>query len=367
MLARMRILYGVVGEGMGHAMRSRVILDELCREHEVQVVVSGRAYDYLQKRASEQLSVQKIWGYSLVYEDNEVDAFKTAARNLKGALTGWPENIKAYVEITERFQPDVVISDFESWSYLFAQRHGLPLISVDNMQIINRCKHAPEITAGATRDFELTRAIVKAKVAGADHYHITTFFYPPVRKERTTLHPPILRPEILAAQPAPGEHLLVYQTSTSNTALPEILARTGRECRIYGLRRDLKEEVVEGHLRYQPFSETRFVDDLRTARGVIASAGFTLMGEAVYLRRPMLAVPVAGQFEQVLNARYLEREGYGLAADELTDTRLGEFLERIPDCERNLAAYTQDGNRDLLQSLEGSLVAAASPGRGRLA
>ena len=25
----MRILYGVVGEGMGHAMRSRVVLDEL--------------------------------------------------------------------------------------------------------------------------------------------------------------------------------------------------------------------------------------------------------------------------------------------------------------------------------------------------
>lgn len=360
----MRILYGVVGEGMGHAMRSRVVLDELVKRHEVQVVVSGRAYDYLQKRASENLAVKKIWGYTLVYEDNEVDAFKTAARNLKGALTGWPENIKAYVEITERFEPEVVISDFESWSYLFAQRHGLPLISVDNMQIINRCEHAPEITAGVAADYELTKAIVKAKVAGADHYHITTFFYPPVRKERTTLHPPILRPEILAARPEPGDHLLVYQTSTSNMALPEILRRSGRECRIYGLRRDIQAEVVDGNLRYQPFSEARFIDDLRTARGVIASAGFTLMGEAVYLRRPMLAVPVAGQFEQVLNARYLEREGYGLAADALTDARLAQFLERIPDCERSLAGYSQDGNRDLLESLQGSLDAAANRGRG---
>src|SRR5438874_12370726 len=127
--------------------------------------------------------------------------------------------------------------------------------------------------------------------------------------------------------------------------MPEELAGCGHECRIYGLRRDLKEEVVEGRLRYRPFSEAGFIDDLRTARGVIASAGFTLMGEAVYLRRPMLAVPLAGQFEQVLNARYLEREGYGLCADELTDARLGQFLERIPDCERKLASYTQDGNR----------------------
>src|SRR5438105_14868890 len=89
-----RILYGVVGEGMGHAMRSRVILDELTKQHEVQVVVSGRAYDYLQKRVSENLAVRKIWGYTLVYEDNEVDAWKTAARNLKGALTGCPASIK---------------------------------------------------------------------------------------------------------------------------------------------------------------------------------------------------------------------------------------------------------------------------------
>src|SRR3954465_13608400 len=354
----MRILYGVVGEGMGHAMRSRVVLDELVTDTEVQVVVSGRAYDYLQKRASEQLAVKKIWGYTLVYEDNEVDAFKTAARNLKGALTGWPENIKAYVEITERFDPEVVISDFESWSYLFGQRHGLPVISVDNMQIINRCEHPPEITAGVSRDFELTKAIVKAKVPGADHYHITTFFYPPLRKERTTLHPPILRPEILAARPAPGDHLLVYQTSTSNDALVAMLKGCGRECRIYGMRRDLKSEVVEGNLRYRPFSESGFIDDLRTARGVIASAGFTLMGEAVYLRRPMLAVPVAGQVEQVLNARYLEREGYGLAAGVLDDARLGAFLERIPDCERRLAGYRQNGNDDLLGALEGTLAGA---------
>jgi uncharacterized protein (TIGR00661 family) len=362
MLPRMRILYGVVGEGMGHAMRSRVVLDELCKEHQVQVVVSGRAYDYLQKRASEQLSVQKIWGYSLVYEDNEVQKWKTALANVKGALKGWPQNVQAYVEIAEKFQPDVVISDFETWSYLFAQRHGLPVISVDNMQIINRCTHAPEIIEGMRTEYELTNAIVKAKVAGAFHYHITTFFYPPVRKENTSLHPPILRPEILAAQPGEGDHLLVYQTSTSNTALPEALKRTGRPCRIYGLRRDIKEDVVDGNLRYRPFSEATFIDDLRTAAGVVASAGFTLMGEAVYLRRPMLAVPVKKQFEQVLNARYLERDGYGLAADEVTDERLGAFLERLPDCRRKLAGYSQDGNQDLFRGLRASLAAAVRRG-----
>ena len=40
----MRILYGVVGEGMGHAMRSRVVLEHLVGlGHDVEIMASGRA------------------------------------------------------------------------------------------------------------------------------------------------------------------------------------------------------------------------------------------------------------------------------------------------------------------------------------
>jgi uncharacterized protein (TIGR00661 family) len=359
----MKILYGVVGEGMGHAMRSRVVLDALTQKHEVQVVVSGRAHAYLQERASEMLSVKKIWGYTLAYEDNELQKWRTVVQNLKGALTGLPGNIKAYLEIAERFQPDVVISDFETWSYLFGLRHHLPVISVDNMQIINRCTHDPALLAGAENDFRLTNTIVKTKIPDAFHYHITTFFYPRIRKSSTSLHPPILRPEILAATSKPGDHLLVYQTSTSSADLPKILSQCGRECRIYGYRRDIKSESVEGNLHFKPFSEAGFIEDLASAAGVVASAGFTLMGEAVYLHKPMLALPIQGQFEQMLNARYLEKEGYGLGADRLTSEKLALFIERLPDFGDRLGRYQQDGNNDLLASLEKTLHAAGTTGK----
>ena len=356
----MRILYGVVGEGMGHAIRSRVVLDELVKHHDVQVVVSGRAHDYLAKRAGEHLAVKKIWGFSIVTEDNEVKNFRTLLENLKGAVTGgWPRNVKAYFDIADHFRPDVVISDFESWSYLYGKNQRLPVVSVDNMQVINRCQHDPEILRGHETSFQIAKGIIKAKVPGAYHYLITTFFYPPVRKKRTSLHPPILRPEILAAKPEPGGHLLVYQTNTTNQELPELLKRTGVECRIYGMRRDLREEVRDGTLVYKPFSEAGFIHDLRTSRGVVASAGFTLMGEAVYLHRPMLTEPVGKQFEQIINARYLQREGFGLHAEQIDAAALGQFLERVPEFEKNLAGYGQDGNVDLLTKLEAVLQSAA--------
>lgn len=352
----MRILYGVVGEGMGHATRSRVLLEHLTQHHEVHIVVSGRAKDYLAKRFE---NVHNIWGLSIQYEENAVKKWQTLLQNVKGAITGWPQNVRAYFDLVQKFEPDVVVSDFESFSYLFARNHFLPCISVDNMQVVNRCKHDPSLLAGYEDAFEMSRSIVKSKLPGCFHYLVTTFFYPPVRKERTTLLPSILRPDVLAARSEPGEHLLVYQTSTSNSQLVEALKATGRECRVYGLRRDLKEEVVEGNLRFRPFSEAGFIDDLRTAKAVVAGGGYTLMSEAVYLRKPMLSLPVGGQFEQVLNALYLQQLGYGAHAKSLDGPTIDAFLEKVPDCEKALQGYSQDGNTLMIAALDEQLRLAA--------
>lgn len=353
----MRILYGVVGEGMGHATRSSVLLQHLTQRHDVHIVVSGRAHDFLAKRFA---NVHNIWGLTIQYEGNSVKAWQTLLQNLKGAVSGWPQNIAKYYELAESFQPDVVVSDFETFSYLFARNHFLPVISVDNMQVVNRCKHAPELLAGYEDQFELTRSIVKAKLPGAFHYLVTTFFYPEVRKARTTLLPCILRDTILQAKSEPGEHLLVYQTATTNQALVDALQASGLPCKVYGMRRELKADQVEGNLVFRPFSETTFIDDLRTARAVVAGGGFTLMSECVYLHKPMLSLPVEGQFEQVLNALYLQQLGYGMHAKALDGPTLGAFLERVPDCQRALQGYSQDGNRKMLEALDAQLEAAAA-------
>jgi uncharacterized protein (TIGR00661 family) len=357
----MRILYGVVGEGMGHATRSRVVIDHLSRTHEVEVVVSGRAHDYLKARESDRLGVNKIWGLTIVYEDNEVRNLRTVLSNLTSAFTGGlPKNLKAYFDLTENFRPDVVVTDFESWSYLYGKLHGVPVVSLDNIQLLNRCSHPPEVLAGHEADYLVAKGVVAAKLPGCLHYLITSFVFPEVSRPRTSLHPPVLRPEILAARSEAGDHLLVYQTSTSNAALPEILRGCGRECRIYGLRRDLTADVVEGNLRHRPFSERQFIEDLRTAHAVVSGGSFTLMSEAVYLHKPMLSVPVRKQFEQILNGRYLERLGYGLTDDEITAARVGELVERAGEFQRNLSRYHQDGNADLLARLDEVLAAAVA-------
>jgi uncharacterized protein (TIGR00661 family) len=321
-------------------------------------MASGRAMDFLAKRFA---GVNRIHGLHMIYEENRVRRGKTFWSNVLTGATGVPQNIAAYFDLIKDFRPEVTISDFESWTYLYAKVHRLPVVSIDNMQIINRCTHDDEILAGHSADFQITRAFVKGKLPFCDHYLITSFFRPPVRKPDTTLVPPILRPEVLAARRRPGDHLLVYQTAEGYGSLVDSLEKTGLECRIYGMRRGIVDEQVEGNLRYRPFSEDGFIDDLASCRAVIAGGGFTLMGEAVYLRKPMLALPLGRQFEQLLNARYLEREGFGRAAATLDDPRvIRDFVAAIPACSARLEGYSQDGNRVLFEHLDAQLDKAAA-------
>jgi uncharacterized protein (TIGR00661 family) len=346
----MKILYGVVGEGMGHAMRSRVVLERLvARGHEIHVMASSRAADFLAARFS---GVRRIHGLHIVYEENRVRRGRTLWSNVIAGTAALPANVEAYFALIRDFRPEVVISDFESWTWIFAKLHRLPILSIDNQQVIARCTHPAEVIQGHEADSRITRAFIRVKLPGCDHYLVTTFFYPETRRPRTTLIPPILRPEILAVKSRRGDHLLVYQTAEGYQGLLETLTGTGLECRIYGLRRGIQEEQIEGNLRFRPFSEAGFIADLATARAVIAGGGFTTLGEAVYLRKPTLSVPVGGQLEQVLNARWLERLGYGRAADALDPAAVHGFLQAVPECEERLAGYEQDGNERLYAELD---------------
>jgi uncharacterized protein (TIGR00661 family) len=344
----MRILYGAVGEGLGHATRSRVVAEHLlARGHSVKMAASGRALPYLREHLPD---VEEIWGLSFALEHGRVEAWKTLSVNVRGSLKGVPEDWRRGADVARAFAPELVVTDFDAFTYLFAKVHRLPVVSIDNIQMVDRCRHDANILRGVRRDYLAARAFVGQKLPRADRYLITTFFRPPLRKKRTTLVPSILRPEILAARPEPGAHLLVYgrlgETSTA------ALRASGMPCLVYGARDGLTADEEDGNLRYRPFANDAFVDDLRTCRGVVASAGYSLMSEVVYLRKPMLALPLAGQFEQEMNARYLERLGYGTAAAVLDEASLERFLEQLPAHAEALAGYEQDGNAETFEAVD---------------
>ena len=86
---RKKIFYSICGEGMGHAIRSGVILEELTKKHEVYIFSSDRAYQYLDSKFD---NVFEIGGFNTVYENNTVNNTKTFLKALKTN----PTNLKWY-------------------------------------------------------------------------------------------------------------------------------------------------------------------------------------------------------------------------------------------------------------------------------
>jgi uncharacterized protein (TIGR00661 family) len=347
-----RIVYGVVGGGMGHAARSCVVIEHLAGlGHEIKVVVSGRAQPLLRERLGHlpQVGVEEIDGLTPSYLGNSLDRGASIHHNLKHAPAAVARNVQVYRLVAEaRFAPQLVISDFESWAALYGRCHGVPVISIDNLQIINRTHHARRVLQGEGFNFRVAKLAVKAKVPGAYHYLVTTFFTPEVRKKYTTLVPPILRAEILDAEREPRDHILVHQPQTKPHALVPTLKTLGFRFRVYGLGR----EGVDGNVTLCAFSERGFVDDLRSARAVIAGGGFSLMSEAVSLRVPMLSSPAVGQFEQELNARYLQELGFGAYAAELDRDNIQRFLEQLEGYAARLASRPRHDNSMLFRCLD---------------
>ena len=356
----MKVLYGVNGEGMGHATRSEVVIGSLLERHQVRVFASGAAFRHLSERLPE---VDQVFGPTFAMQEGQIRRWQTIVQNVRNAREELPEGIRLWAEEVEEWDPDVVITDFEPLSAAFARRRRTPLIAVDNINAIDRCRHGRRIIGAEREDYLIARAVVRGMVPGAAEYVVTTFFQPPLARKHTTLVPPILRPEIATAKNEDGDHLLVYWGG--DEGLLESLRSCGLPCLVYGMRGGSGEVRVEGNLEFRPPSNQGFVEALRTCRGVVAGGGFSLLSEAVYLGKPVLAAPLRGQFEQLMNARYLEARRYGLCAAGANGDPVESFLEQLPSFREALQSYRQKGNAVALETIEQCAAAAAEAGSSR--
>ena len=152
------------------------------------------------------------------------------------------------------------------------------------------------------------KAVIKVYVQNAKIHILTSFFNPPIKKSsNSVIYPPILRDNIMALKPVKGDKILVYQTSDSNYKLMKNLKKIDEEFIVYGFNKN----GYDKNLTYREFNEDVFYDDLRTAKAVITNGGFTLISEAIYLKKPIYSMPALGNFEQILNGFYVDKLGYG--------------------------------------------------------
>jgi uncharacterized protein (TIGR00661 family) len=192
------------------------------------------------------------------------------------------------------------------------------------------------------------RAVVRAYCPHPSHTVVSSFYAPPLRRSahRVTQVGVLLREGVREAVPTTGGHLVAYLRRFASDAVLAAMAATGHEVKVYGL----GERPTEGRLRFEPVSEEGFVADLASCRALVSTAGNQLVGEALALGKPVLALPEAGNFEQFVNAHFLAAMGGGawVPLEEIRADDLVGFLDRLDRYRGVVNSATVVGNEAAL-------------------
>ena len=347
-----RIIYGVAGEGFGHSSRSHVIGKRLITQgHDVMFLASRKSLRYLRRYFGDR--VKQVFGLCIEYNNGDIDFLQTVRRNLKGLPRGYANNSALFRNVVEPFAPDLVISDFEPFSAWWAWNHNVRSISIDHEHFLTMCRL--DSPAAERKARFLARAVTRCYHTGADQYLILNFFNAPVIHPAAVLTPPVVRSVVEALKPSTGEHILVYSTDLGNhmrSTMLDCLTRFGRQrFHIYGFDR---EETIHNCV-FRSSSTGAFLSDLAGCRAVVATGGFSLISEVLHFRKPMLLLPVQGQFEQMINAAYFEKLSLGRAARKLEVGVLGEFLDALNVPTSDHADILWPNNRRVFDLLDETL------------
>lgn len=333
-----RILYSCCGEGQGHSSRVLTVTRTLQRlGHEVKILASNRAYAVLQNQLPD---VREIPGFTFVYRHNRVELVASFWGNLP-LLRQRGRVIREIRELIEAWQPHLAITDFEPFLPRAAHASGLRCISLDHQGVIPPAR--PRLPLAQQIPSLAARSVVRMTGYREEARFATSFYYPPVPPGANVhFFPPILRDKVLAIQPRDDNYVVVYQTSSSSTRLPELLKQLPFHFKVFAFER----EGVDGNITYYPRSDIRFIEEVGGASWVLTNGGYTLMSEALYLGKPVFSLPVDWQFEQWLNAYYLQELGYGLMCGELRDfkSKIQEFLGGLDRYKKNIVRENFFGN-----------------------
>jgi uncharacterized protein (TIGR00661 family) len=373
------LVFSLAGEGRGHAVRARTLLERLKAEHRLTVFAPDQAYEFLAPlyaHTRDLVQIERIPGLRFHYTNSRMDVSRSIWEGCKYAAFTLPSVVRKLRKFIDREQPDLAIIDFEPALSRAAYQSGLPTMILDHQHVLRACDFSMLPRELARHAASMSWAIW-AFYAPAERTLASSFYTPPLKPEFQYVKQvgPLLRDEVTRRRTTSGEHVLSYLRPQTAEGTLEILSHLPCPVKVYGL----GERPRRGNLTFLPIHESTFLDDLASCRAVISAAGNQLCGEAVYLGKPMLTLPENQHFEQRINAWFLREMGAGdvCELEEFSTSRLLAFWDELPRFEAAAAMYRgqNDGTPVVLAEIDDMLRRHAptirstelSPTRGTLA
>jgi len=276
----MRIGISMSGEGRGHVSRVIALSYFLREEHELFYWCPPSVESVLRENFPD-AQIRSIPYIHFVKENHQINYPKTFVSNLEN-LTSLPSVLKTLETQLENLSIDAVMSDFEPYLVYGANALNIPVLLLNHQGVLFRA---------GLKDYSweavVARFISERLLPRADRFLTCSFYHGDIG--------PIIRKTILDLTPTVGDYYIVYTKKTFKEPVQKALQKHSNK-----------------KFRFFPNPEENFEQALAGAKGVIAPAGHQMICEALHLDKPILTIPEKGQYEQRLNAEYLEKSGRGM-------------------------------------------------------
>ncbi|MFC2126168.1 glycosyltransferase family protein [Bacteroidota bacterium] len=153
--------------------------------------------------------------------------------------------------------------------------------------------------------------------------------YDPLRVGNTVVTPPLLRNDLQTLKTEKEDFILCYMVNPGyhNEIIDwhESNRNTKLHC-FWDMKNEPDEKVIHPNLIFHQLNATKFMDMMRRCRGLVTTAGFESVCEAMFLNKPVMMVPVSGQYEQACNAIEASNEGAGIHDTSFNITKFIDYL-----------------------------------------
>jgi uncharacterized protein (TIGR00661 family) len=365
-----KIVFGICGIGNGHINRQLPIIRHFIdKGDQILIFTYGEGMTFFSQHfpSSKQLTVIPVANPYYVGNPQGLD-FEQTALSEKNKVDFNRINALAMKKANEEFgKPDLVISDYEMVAAQYAYIKNAPLVTLDQQSKYLVGDFNPSLNGTSYQD-EIERLNLFFPKA---EKRIAVSFFKVVdghhRKDlKVEIFSPMIRPEVIQAQghpQSPKRTLLVYITAQQLGEQPieewiatiRSVLSDNDEVHLF-LPRRLELMPNEPQLFFYHHGDSRFDALLFASHGIITTAGHTLLSEAMFLEKPVFALPLP-LYEQQLNADIIDKGGFGMSGENLTADKLRLFLNNLSFYSKNIHNDTQwllkePGNIKIIEEIE---------------
>jgi len=330
----MKIVVGICGIGNGHSLRQFEIISKLYSgNHKLVIYAFGQSYTFF---CSNTFNIP-VFEVFVPWIESAVDGInfkETSAKEYNKNNFALSKNFEVMHNTKLYFNgfPDLIISDYEPVSAQFAYATNTKLVTIDQQsKFLGYC--FPNINS-FTREEEKSRlSLFFPKAIKRFSVSFYRFLYDKDADYDVKIVSPIIRQDIvnLKITHIKPNTIVVYfspygSTKQSFNEFIELFKKF--DDKQFFVFNSNNFEYKESNVTFLPFNRNRFTDALKTASGIITTAGHTLLSELLYLKIPVISIPL-NTYDQNFCAYFIEKNNLGIGANEITESVLSDFFKNL--------------------------------------